>query len=147
MYICVWCNFAHVSTILPLDIAAVLDGVVYLVIHVINPIMNGWKLTKNVLYFIQYVTLKYNHLEYQSFSRIYWCILFFLFYSYLHSNKITSIKSDPFNNITKVYRLSIFLLFYVYILWVTIHVYLYFMLFKNYWCKIFKFHDKIKEFV
>jgi hypothetical protein len=29
------------STILPLDIAAVLDGVVYLVIHVINQIMNG----------------------------------------------------------------------------------------------------------
>ena len=30
MYICVWGNFAHVYTILPLDIAAVLDGVVYL---------------------------------------------------------------------------------------------------------------------
>jgi hypothetical protein len=41
MYICVWGNFAHVSTILPLDIAAVLDGVVYLVIHVINQIMNA----------------------------------------------------------------------------------------------------------
>jgi hypothetical protein len=34
-------NFAHVSTILPLDIAAVLYGVVYLVIHVINPITNA----------------------------------------------------------------------------------------------------------
>jgi hypothetical protein len=110
MYICVWDNFAHVSTILPLDIAAVLDGVVYLVIHVINQIMNAWKLTKNVLYFIQYVTLKYNHIEYQSFT--YWSILFFLFYSYLHSNKIATIKSDPFNNFTKVYRLSIFLLLY-----------------------------------
>jgi hypothetical protein len=110
MYICVWGNFAHVSTILPLDIAAVLDGVVYLVIHVINQIMNAWKLTKNVLYFIQYVTLKYNHIEYQSFT--YWSILFFLFYSYLHSNKIATIKSDPFNNFTKVYRLSIFLLLY-----------------------------------
>jgi hypothetical protein len=110
MYIGVWGNFAHVSTILPLDIAAVLDGVVYLVIHVINQIMNGWKLPKNVLYFIQYVTLKYNHIEYQSFT--YWCILFFLFYSYLHSNKITTIKSDPFNNFTKVYRLSMFLLLY-----------------------------------
>jgi hypothetical protein len=75
MYICVWGNFAHVSTILPLDIAAVLDGVVYLVIHVINQIMNAWKLTKNVLDFIQYVTLKYNHIEYQSFT--YWCILVF----------------------------------------------------------------------
>jgi hypothetical protein len=145
MYICVWGNFAHVSTILPLDIAAVLDGVVYLVIHVINQIMNAWKLTKNVLYIIQYVTLKYNHIEYQSFT--YWSILVFLFYSYLHSNKITSIKSDPFHNIAKVYWLSIFLLFFVYILWLTIHVYLYFMLFKNYWGKIFKFHDKIKEFV
>ena len=80
--------------------------VVYLVIHVINQIMNAWKLTKNVLYFIQYATLKYNHIEYQSFT--YWCILVFLFYSYLHSNKIPSIKSDPVNNITKVYRLSIF---------------------------------------
>jgi hypothetical protein len=28
-------------TILPLDITAVLDGVVYLVIHVINPITNA----------------------------------------------------------------------------------------------------------
>ena len=145
MYICVWGNFAHVSTILPLDIAAVLDGVVYLVIHVINQIMNAWKLTKNVLYFIQYATLKYNHIEYQSFT--YWYIYFFLFYSYLHSNKITSIKSDPFNSIRKVYRLSIFLLFVVYILWLTIHVYLYLMVFKNYLGKIFKFHDKIKEFV
>ena len=50
------------------------DGVVYLVIHVINQIMNAWKLTKNILYFIQYATLKYNHLEYQSFT--YWSILF-----------------------------------------------------------------------
>jgi hypothetical protein len=121
------------------------EDVVFFVIHVINQIMNGWKLTKNVLYFIQYVTLKYNHLEYQSFT--YWSILFFLFYSYLHSNKITTIKSDPFNNITKVYRLSIFLLFFVYILLLTIHVYLYFMLFKNYFGKIFKFHVKIKDFV
>ena len=127
MYICVWGNFAHVSTILPLDIAAVLDSVAYLVIHVINQIMNAWKLTKNVLYFIQYVTLKYNHIEYQSFT--YWCILGFLFYSYLHSNKITSIKSDPFNSITKVYRLSIFLLFFVYILCLTIYIYIY-----TWWC-------------
>ena len=66
------------------------EGVVYLVIHGINQIMNAWKLTKNVLYFIQYVTLKYNHIEYQSFT--YCCIIFFLFNSYLHSNKITSIK-------------------------------------------------------
>ena len=67
------------STILPLDIAAVLDGVVYLVIHVINQIMNGWKLTKNVLYFIKYVTLKYNHIEYQSFT--YWCKLFYFYFT------------------------------------------------------------------
>ena len=93
------------STILRLDIAAVLDGVVYLVIHVINQIMNAWKLTTNVLYIIQYATMKFNHIEYQSFT--YSSILFFLFYSYLHSNKITSIKSDSFNNITKVYQLSI----------------------------------------
>jgi hypothetical protein len=119
------------------------EGVVYLVIHVINQIMNGWKLTKNVLYFIQYVTLKYNHIEYQSFT--YWSIFFFLFYSYLHSNKITSIKSDPFNNITKVYQLLIFLLFFVYILWLTIHVH--YVVLKNYLGKIFKFHDKIKEFI
>ena len=105
MYICVWGNFAHVSAILPLDIAAVLDGVIYLVIHVINQIMNAWKLTTNVLYIIQYATMKFNHIEYQRFT--YSSILFFLFYSYLHSNKITSIKSDSFNNITKVYRLSI----------------------------------------
>ena len=51
------------------------EGVVYLVIHVFNQIMNAWKLTKNVLYFIQYVTLKYNLIEYQSFT--YWCILVF----------------------------------------------------------------------
>jgi hypothetical protein len=38
---CVWGNIAHVSTILPLDIAVVFDGVVYLVIHVINQIMNA----------------------------------------------------------------------------------------------------------
>jgi len=42
-----------------------------------------WLKTKRVWYFIQYVTLKHNHIEYHSFK--YWCI-FYLFYGYLHSN-------------------------------------------------------------
>jgi len=43
--------------------------------------------------------MKYNYIEYQSFK--YWCI-FFLSCSYLHNNKITSIKSDTFNNMTNL---------------------------------------------
>jgi hypothetical protein len=36
---------------------------VALVINVIDQIMNGWWITKYVLYFIQYVTLNYNYIE------------------------------------------------------------------------------------
>jgi hypothetical protein len=36
---------------------------VALIIHVINQIMNGWWFTKIVVYFIQYVTLKYNYTD------------------------------------------------------------------------------------
>ena len=56
-----------------LDIAAFL--MVYLVIHVINQIMNGWRLTESVVYFIQYATVIFNYIKYQSFK--YWCIFFY----------------------------------------------------------------------
>jgi len=36
-----------------------------------------WLKTKTVWYFIQYVTLKYNHIEYHSFK--YWCVFLFYF--------------------------------------------------------------------
>ena len=68
-------------------------------------IMNGWRLTKSVLYFIQYVTLKCNCIEYHSFK--YWCI-FFIWQLFVFQYKITSIKSDTFNSITKLDQLSIF---------------------------------------
>ena len=84
------------------------DGVVNFVIHVINQIMNGWRITKSVLYFIQYITLIYNYIKYQSFK--YWCI-FFIWQLFVFQYKITSIKSDMFNNITMRYRFWIFLLY------------------------------------
>jgi hypothetical protein len=84
------------------------EVVATLVIHIINQLVNGWRPTKSVLYVIQYVRLKYKYIEYQSSK--YWC----KFDSYLYSNKITSIKSDPFKNITKLYRLWIFLIFFTF---------------------------------
>jgi len=92
------------------------EVVATLFIHSINQIVNGWGATISVVYVIQYARLKYKCIEYQSSK--YWC----KFDSYLYSNKITSIKSDPFKNITKLYRLWIFPI-YFYILWLTIHVY------------------------
>ena len=82
------------------------EVVATLFIHVINQIMNGWRLTESVLYFIQYATLIYN-----SSIKVSSVDVYFLFDSYLYSNKITLIKSDQFKNIAKLYRLWIFLLF------------------------------------
>jgi len=100
MYICAWGNLSHVHTfltqskyieIIPRTYVFVealpmcllfyhyiwqtcSEVVATVVIHVINQIMNGWRLTESVLYFIQYATLKYNYIEYQSFK--YWYIFF-----------------------------------------------------------------------
>ena len=82
------------------------EVVATLFIHVINQIMNGCRLTESVLYFIQYATLIYN-----SSIKVSSVDVYFLFDSYLYSNKITLIKSDQFKNIAKLYRLWIFLLF------------------------------------
>ena len=92
MYICAWGNFAHVSTMLPLYMAELSEVVATLVIHIINQII-----ILNI--YILYVRLKYNYIEYQPFKN--GCI----FDSHLYSNKIKLIKSDPFKNITKLYRL------------------------------------------
>ena len=80
------------------------------------------RLIKNLLYFIQWVMLKYHHIEYASFK--YWYIL--LSCSYLNNNKITSIKSDMSRNLTNLKDLKVFLLFY-FMLSLTIHVYLQFI--------------------
>ena len=53
------------------------------------------RLIKKLLYFIQCLTLQCHHIEYTSFK--YWYIL--ISCSYLDANKITSIKSDMFNNL------------------------------------------------
>jgi hypothetical protein len=116
------------------------EVVATLVIHIINQIVNGWRPTKSVLYVIQYVRLKYKYIEYQSSK--YW----FKFDSYLYSNKITSIKSDPCKNITKLYRLWIFLIFFLhYMAYNTCICIMYVVLeqFTNL-RKILKYHDKIK---
>jgi hypothetical protein len=86
---------------------SIFEVVATLVIHIINWIVNGWRPTKSVLYHIKYFRLKYKYIEYQSSK--YWC----KFDSYLYSNKIASIKSDSFNNITKRGWLLIFLLFFL----------------------------------
>jgi hypothetical protein len=46
---------------------------------IINQIMNGWRLTESVLYFIQYATLKYNYIEYQRFKYLYIYFIWQLF--------------------------------------------------------------------
>ena len=96
------------------------EVVVTLVIHVINQTMNSWRLTKSLLYFIQYVTLKYNYIEYQSFK--YWCIFFYL------TVICIPIKSHQSNQIYST-TLQSFIgceyssYFTFCILWLTIHVY------------------------
>jgi len=95
------------------------EVVVTLVVHVINQDMNGWRHTKSLLYFIQYVTLKYNYIEYHSFK--YWCIFFYLTVIYI------PIKSQQSNQ-TRSTTLQSFIgceysSYFFYILWLTIHVY------------------------
>jgi hypothetical protein len=81
MYICVRGNkLASVSNIWPLDMAAVLR-VWYIWLFMLS--IKSWML-ENLLrtyytYFIQYVTLNYNHIEYQSFTC--WYILGFFYFT------------------------------------------------------------------
>ena len=48
---------------------------------------------------------KYNYTRYQRFKLILNVFVYCFYCSYLHSNKITSIKSDMFNNLTNLYQL------------------------------------------
>ena len=73
-------DFAPVSTILPLHIAA-LRSVVYLALHCIKQIRNVRRLSIYLLYFIQYTATKSIH-----FSSI---GVFLLSFSYLFYNQIT----------------------------------------------------------
>jgi hypothetical protein len=81
---------------------------VTLVIHAIDQIMNGWWITKKciILYSICYVELQLHRVTK-------FVVLMYNFYLTVicFQYKITSIKSDTFNSITKLDQLSIFLLF------------------------------------
>ena len=71
MYICDWGSCTMYLLFFHYIWQSCSEVVATLVIHVINQIMNGWRLTQSVLYFIQFATLIYNYIEYQSFKC--WC--------------------------------------------------------------------------
>jgi hypothetical protein len=81
-----------------------------------------WLNTKQFWNFIQYVMLKYNHIEYHSFKD--WCV-YYLFYSYyLHSNT-KSYQSNQTRStaLRNIFCCQYFYFFAVDILWLIIHVY------------------------
>jgi hypothetical protein len=147
MYICSWGNFSHVhpiltqSTYIEIPRTYVLakalpmcllfyhyiwqscsEVVATLVIHVINQIMNGWRLTESVLYSFQYGTLKYNYIENQSFK--YWYIFFIWQLFVFHLNQINQIRHIQLHyealSIVNIPLICFFL-----ILWHTTHVFMY----------------------
>ena len=86
------------------------EVVAILVIHVINQIMNGWRLTESVLYFMHYATLKYNYIEYQCFK--YWCIFFIWQLFVFQYNKINKIR--PIQEHYEVFFATFYDLQYIY---------------------------------
>jgi hypothetical protein len=95
-------DFAPISTISDyIHWAALAEW--FFVFHYIDEIMNVWRLITYLFCFIQYITLKYNYTQYQRF--ILNVFLYCVYCSYLYSNKITTIKSDTFSNLTNLKEL------------------------------------------
>jgi hypothetical protein len=71
--------------------------------------MNRWWLTIKciIFYLICYVEIQLHRVS----KFVVLMFIFFIWQLFVFQYQITSIKSDTFNNITKLYRLSIFLLF------------------------------------
>jgi hypothetical protein len=80
------------------------SGVVLCVFHYIHDFRNVRKLVTFLFCFIQYtcIRLKYNYTQYQRFKLIWNVFVYWFYCRYLHHNKITSIKSDTFNNLTNL---------------------------------------------
>ena len=81
-----------------------------------------WLKTEQIWNFIQYATLKYNHIEYDSFKD--WCVYYLFYYYYLHSD-IESHQSNQTRSKTlrNVFCCQYSYFFVVDILWLIIHVY------------------------